>query len=272
MPGVQVVSAAAFADLAARMGRPPEPPPDPAQAAIRLRRLLGTDPAGAWVAERNGAVCGCSLGIVREGIWGLSLLVVHPGAQSAGVGRELLARAHAHGQGARGFIVLASPDPRALRSYVGLGLDLHPSADARGHPRGVLAPPEVRPWRAEDRQWTDAVGRAVRGAAHGDDMLALAAGGATLSVLPGRGYVAARNGVVKLLAATDDEAACALLRAHLAAAGQTGALVEWLTSGQQWAVRTCVAAGLGLEGDGGAVLTAGDVGPMRPYLPSGAYL
>jgi GNAT superfamily N-acetyltransferase len=267
---VPAVSAAAFDDLNARVAEYPGSPSDPEAARLRVAHLLETDPGGAWVAERDGDLCGAALALVREGVWGLSLLVVRPEAQSQGVGRELLARAHAYGDGARGFIILASRDQRALRSYVRLGLDLHPALNAVGHPTGVPAPEGVRPWRAEDHAWAADVGRAVRGAAHGTDIDAFAAGGADVTVLPGRGYAAARDGDLKLLAAADEDAALTLLQAHLART--TGlAFVDWLTSGQQWAIRACVDAGLGLDATG-AILTAGEVGPMRPYLPSGAYL
>jgi GNAT superfamily N-acetyltransferase len=269
--GVIAVATAAFADLEARQGRPPAPPSDRARAAVRHRRLLATDPGGAWVAEDGGAVAGAALALVREGVWGLSLLVVAPHAQSAGVGRELLARARAYGDGARGFVVLASLDPRALRAYVRLGLDVHPALAAHGRPRGVAAPHGVRGWRAEDRAWADPLGRALRGAAHGEDLDALAAGGARLSVLPGRGYAAVRDGGLSLLAAADEDAAATLLAAYLAEVRDGDASVEWLTSAQQWAVRVCVDAGLELRADG-AVLTRGELGSMSPYLPNGAYL
>ena len=148
-----------------------------ADARARVGRLLRTDPGGAWVAERGGEVVGASLGIVREGVWGLSLLVVRPEAQSSGVGRELLDRAYAYGDGARGRIVLASPDARALRSYARLGLALHPAVRASGRPRNIAMPPEVRPGTLADLPLTVAVDRAVRGAAHGDDVARAAGGG-----------------------------------------------------------------------------------------------
>jgi hypothetical protein len=47
--------------------------------------------------------------------------------------------------------------------------------------------------------------------------------------------------------------------------------VEALTASQQWAIRVCVGAGLRLGSPGG-VLTAGRLGTLVPYLPSGAYL
>jgi GNAT superfamily N-acetyltransferase len=262
----------AFADLNRRFGEPPEPPGPVAAGRLRMARLLAADPGGAWVAERDGRVVGCSLGLIREGLWGLSLLVVSPDAQSSGVGRELLARAWEYGRGARGWIVLASRDPRALRSYARLGLDMHPAVAARGRPRRVVSPPDVRPGTLEDLPLTVDVDRAVRGAAHGDDLVALLESGGDLLVLPERGYAVVRDGAVRLLAARDEDGAATLLRACLAAAGGREASVEYITSAQGWAVAPCLDAGLELRMDIGAVFLAGDVGPFAPYVPSGAYL
>ena len=48
--------------------------------------------------------------------------------------------------------------------------------------------------------------------------------------------------------------------------------MQFITARQQWAVEVCVEARLELEADCGCVFTGGDVGPLKPYLPSGAYL
>jgi GNAT superfamily N-acetyltransferase len=266
------LSVEAFEDLNRRFKEPIEPPGPIAAGRVRMRRLLETDPGGAWVAERDGRVVGCSLGILRDGLWGLSLLVVGPEAQSGGVGRELLARAWEYGRGARGWIVLASRDPRALRSYARLGLRLHPAMAARGRPRRVTRPPGVRLGTLADLPLTADVDRAVRGAPHGDDLVALLESGGDLLVLPERGYAVVRDGAIRLLAARDEDGAVALLRACLAAAGAREASVEWITSAQSWAVAPCLEAGLELRMDLGAVFLGGDVGPFVPYLPSGAYL
>ena len=266
------MTAAAFEDLQRRYHERPDPPGPLASTRVRVGRLLASDPGGAWVADRDGEVVGCSLALVREGVWGLSLLVVRPDAQSTGIGRELLARAWEYGSGARGWIVLASRDPRALRSYARLGLELHPAAAARGRPRDVAAPPEVRRGTAADLPLTEAVDRAVRGAAHGDDILAMLEVGGDLLILPERGYAVVREGAVRQLAARDEEGAAALLRACFAAAGAREASVEWITSAQNWAVAPCLDAGLELRLEIGAVFLAGDVGPFAPYVPSGAYL
>jgi len=268
---VHHVSVAAFHDLARRLGGPPEPPSTLAAGRLRVGGLRETDPAGAWVAERRGEVVGGSLGILREGLWGLSLLVVRPDAQSTGAGRELLDRAYDYGDGARGRIVLASLDARALRSYARRGLAMHPAMQAAGRARNAAMPPEVRPGSRADLPLTVAVDRAVRGAAHGDDVGAMLEAGGELLVLDERGYAVVRSGAVRVLAATDDAAAAMLLRGCLAAAGDGESSVEWITSAQNWALAPCLDAGLELRMYG-AVFTAGDVGPFAPYLPSGAYL
>jgi GNAT superfamily N-acetyltransferase len=239
-------------------------------AAVRLRHLLDTDPGGAWVAERDGEIVGAALALVRERIWGLSLFVVCPAAQSSGIGRELLARAWEHGD-ASGFLILASRDARALRTYVRLGLDLHPALDAAGVPRGVTRPDGLRAWEHEDAAWADPLARRIRGAAHGADLRALLEAGMTITVLPGRGYAAARGNDLRLLAAADEAAARALVDGHLAAAGDGYATIQWITGAQQWAFRACVDAGMDFSPHG-AVLTGGALGPLHPYLPSGPYL
>jgi GNAT superfamily N-acetyltransferase len=269
---VHDVMTAAFQDLNVRMNEPPEPEGPIAGSRVRVGRCLATDPGGAWVAERDGEVVGCALAILREGVWGLSLLVVRPDAQSSGAGRELLARSWEYGRDARGWIVLASRDPRALRSYSRLGLALHPAVAARGRVDGIAAPPEVRVGGRDDLPLTEAVDRAVRGAAHGEDLLSLTQLGGELLVLPERGYVVVRDGSIRTLAALDDDAAATLLRAALARAGDHEASVEWITSGQNWAIAPCLDAGLEIRVDVGGVFLAGDVGPFRPYLPGGAYL
>ena len=272
---VHDVNLRAFADLDRRRGTPyPAAAPDKTVALLRLRRLLEADPGGAWVAEHDGAVAGAALALLREGLWGLSLLCVDPGAQSTGAGRELLARAHAYGNGARGHVILSSSDPRAMRAYARLGLELHPAVAATGVPQGIAAPPEVRPGGPGDLALTEAVDRAVRGAAHGEDILAMLKGGHELLVAPERGYAMLRGRQVRLLGAFDDDGARTVLRGALARVAERGesAHVEFLTARQQWAIDVCVEARLDLQADCGCVFTAGDVGPFTPYIPSGAYL
>ena len=264
---------AAFEDLGRRLHAPPPPPPgDPAAAYVRLRRLLATDPGGCWVAEDAGGLAGVGLALLRDGLWGLSLLIVRPDLQSTGVGSALLRRTLEYGVSARGGIVLASPDPRALRAYARAGFALHPSLTATGIVRGMVGCAEVRPFAPDDHELAAAVDRAVRGVPHGSDLDALAAAGNELLTYPGRGYAVHRAGTVKTIAAFDDEAAAALLRTVLARTPPDAeAEVSWLTGAQQWAIDVAVAARLELR-LAGAVCLRGEVGPLQPYLPGGAYL
>lgn len=259
-----------FQDLARRRHEPVEPGPDLDVAALRYHRCLSADPGGAWVAEQDGAIVACALAILRDGVWGLSLLIVDPGLQSAGLGREMLERAHAYANGATGRIVLSSQDTRAIRAYLRLGLEPHPCFRATGTPRGVTAPDGVREGTVDDLPLTVAVDRHVRHAAHGGDVATMLEMGVTLLVLPERGYALVRGGTVSTLAAFDDAAAQDLLRAALARAQEAN--VEWLTARQRWAVDVCLDAGLELSVDCGPVFIDGDVGPFTPYLPGGAFL
>ena len=136
-----MLAARTFAELGERLHEPPQPPPRPEPALIRIHQLIDRDPGGAWVSERSGELVGAALAIDRDGLWGLSLLVVDPEHQSAGLGRELLARSLEYaGGGRRGAIILASPDARALRAYARAGFAAHPCFRAQGRPRGVERP------------------------------------------------------------------------------------------------------------------------------------
>jgi GNAT superfamily N-acetyltransferase len=272
VPAVHETATAAFHHLEAQLRQPPHPPPDPEMVYIRHAHLVRTDPEGAWVAEDERGIAGCALAIRREDVWGLSLLIVRPDVQSAGVGTALLNRANEYAAGARGRIILSSPDPRAIRAYARLGLEVHPSLNASGVPRHVTTPEGIRTGNQDDIPLTEAVDRYVRGAAHGADIGAQLDMGQTLLIAPERGYAVVGEGELRLLAAFDDEAASDLLRAALATADGGQAMISWITSSQQWAARVCLAAGLELSTNAGAVFVDGDVGPFRPYLPSGAFL
>ena len=274
-PAVLECMVAAFADLERRSGQPESPPPpSPAPGLVRVRHLVATDPGGAWVAEDGGRLVGAALALVREGVWGLSLLVVDPPAQSAGAGSRLLRAALEHGNGSRGGIILGSEDERALRAYARAGFDLRPSMDARGTVRRPVAAPDgVRDVRwPQDQDLVDAAGRFVRGAGHGTDVPAWLEAGAAMLVHDAGGFAVHWGGRVIAVAAVDESVAADLLRGVLARldAGDE-ASVDFITAGQDWAVGVLLDVGLRLR-VGGAVFTRGEVGPMRPYLPSGAYL
>jgi predicted N-acetyltransferase YhbS len=254
----------------------------PADDALRARRgqariahLLDTDPGGAWVAERGGAVVGVALALVRERVWGLSLLTVAPRHQGGGIGGRLLAAALGHADGARGGIILSSTDPRAMRRYHRAGFRLLPAVALAGPVNASRIPAGLRARSGHpdaDRATIDAASRHVRGASHAVDVPASVAAGTELLVLDDRGFALHREGSPVLVAARDEEAARDLLWSSLAAAAPGGTIhIDFVTAGNDWAVQTGLDAGLALSPDG-PVFVRGEVGPLSPYLPSGAYL
>lgn len=275
---VHTISQLAFDDLAQRRGRRGSgPPPDTGavERHIALREhLAATDPDGGWVAERGGQIVGAGVALRRERLWGLSLLVVAPEHQGNGIGGELLGRTLAYADGAGAGIVLASEDPRAIRSYGRAGFALLPTLIAEGEVTGSLAPRDgVRAGDAGDLVATATeVDRAVRGAPHGEDLEVLLRHGAAALVIPGRGYCLHVTGRPQLLAAIDDDAATRLLSACLTEvpAGER-TWIGFLTGAQAWAFDVALAAGLSLT-PGGPVCVRGDIGPLAPYIPSGSLL
>jgi GNAT superfamily N-acetyltransferase len=75
----------------------------------------------AWLAEEDGAPVGYARSIVRDHTLELTEFFVLPGRQSAGLGRELMARAFP-ADGARHRSIIATPDLRALARYLRAGL------------------------------------------------------------------------------------------------------------------------------------------------------
>jgi GNAT superfamily N-acetyltransferase len=279
MTADDVPAADAAAWAAIRHQIPPdfeiEPEQRTARGRFRVAHLQRTDPRGAWVAEVDDEVVGCALALVREDVWGLSLFGIHPDHQSRGIGRNLLDAALGYAEGRRGAIILSTTDPRAMRRYALAGFELRPCVafagivDRGAIPSGLCS----RPGDVDaDRDLCDAISRHVRGAAHGPDLKALEAVGCTLLVHDDGGWAAVRDGAPALLAATDEAIATDLLWSALATAGPGATVhIDFLTAGQDWAVQACLAARLVLSPDG-PLFVRGDVGPFRPYLPSGAYL
>jgi GNAT superfamily N-acetyltransferase len=266
---------AAANDVAARVLYPPEDgAANRPRRLARIRHLLETDPGGSWVAERDGRVVGVALALLREGLWGFSLFAVDEDVQGRGVGRALFDRCWAYGEGARGHLVLSSTSPAAMRRYARAGLRLHPCVAAAGIP-DLSRAPEVDGVVAAGEDGipiADAIGRAVRGAGHGRDLPVPLAHGARLLVFEDRAFALAAEGKVALLGARDEEAAKRVLWAAFTTAGPgVTASVDFLTAGQDWAVSVCLDAGLALSPDG-PMFTAGELGPLAPYVPSGPYL
>jgi GNAT superfamily N-acetyltransferase len=242
----------------------------------RIAHLLDTDPGGAWVADRDGEVVGVALALLREGLWGFSLFAVAEAEQGRGVGRRLLEASLAYGEGARGHLVLSTEQPAAMRRYGRAGFALRPCVAAAGIPDRSRMPDGAA--RVEDAgdagiAVADAIGRHVRGAGHGRDLPRFLENGSRLLVFEDRAFaVLAPAGRVLLLAGRDEEAARTVLWGTIAAAPPGATLsVDFLTAEQQWAIQVALDARLALSPDG-PVFTSGDVGPLAPYVPSGAYL
>jgi GNAT superfamily N-acetyltransferase len=245
-----------------------------ARVRSRIAHVRDTDPGGAWVAEVGGEVVGLSLALMREGIWGLSLFAVAPDLQARGIGKQLLDRAVAYGEAARGGIILSSEDPKALRLYARAGFDLRPTVAAAGIVNRDAIPGGLPVHEAGEDGFELAaeVDREIRGAAHGVDMPVMLRHGFRLHVVDGRGYVVERQGRPVLLAARDEEAARALLWGALAQTPRgTTVHIDFIAAGHDWAVDVALTAGLALSLDG-ALFVRGELGPMAPYLPNGAYL
>jgi GNAT superfamily N-acetyltransferase len=276
MRAEDVVAANAVARDALPAGRPPETGPMRRRAERRVAHLQSTDPGGAWVAEEgSGELVGMALALVREGIWGLSLFAVAEAHRNRGIGRELLEACFGHGADAAAHLILSTESPAAMRRYARLGLELRPCVSAAGVlDRSRLAPVNgVRDAGRDGIPIADAIGRAVRGAGHGMDLeVALEDGASRLLLVEDRAFAWVRDERVMLVAGLDEPAATRALQAALVATPPGASVsVDFLTSGQDWAVRACLDAGLALSPDG-PFFTGGDLGPLRPYIPSGAYL
>lgn len=273
------VQLAAFADLDRRRHEPEEQVSEVqrTRARGRIEHFVEHDPEGSWVAVADGAIVGCAFALKRDRLWGLSLLVVDPAAQSAGAGRRLIDATLRYAEGCDRAIVQSSSDARAIRTYATSGFELYPQVTAKGRPSMAAAPPSVTRVRigtTQDLAFADGIDHRVRGAGRGPDH-AWIAGFAPMYVVDdadGQGYAYLRDADVYLLAATDDDTASALLWRCLQHNAELGldTTVPHITAEQQWAVRAALAAGLAIRPDG-PVFWRG-ITPPRAYLPSGAYL
>jgi predicted N-acetyltransferase YhbS len=242
----------------------------------RVGHLQRTDPDGAWVSvTEDGEVVGIALALVREGVWGLSLFGVKIGMQGQGIGGPLLKAALRTAESAHAAIILSSNDPRAMRAYFRAGFALRPCVSAGGQINRSRIPAGLRSRAGDAERDADtiaAASRHVRGAAHGVDVGAMLATGGELLVYEGRGWAVVRDGSPMIVAAFDDEAATDLLWSVFAA-GKPGESVhvDFISQGNDWAAAVALDMGLSLTPDG-PVYTRGTLGPLAPYLPSGAYL
>lgn len=238
----------------------------------RVTHQLKTDPQGAWVATEGAAIVGAALALVREDLWGLSLLLVDQAHHGAGIGRGLLARVLECSAGLGHGLIASSEHPAAMRLYARAGFALRPCVGLAGRvgrsperPAGVELDVAYGPWM-------DALAREIRGGGYGSDPGAWRAAGMRLSAVEQRGWCVTSGPRLGCLMARDEEAARVLLAAHLAAVGpDEEVVVNFVTADQDWAIETALRAGLALETDG-PMFVRGPVDSPLPWLPSGAYL
>ena len=247
------------------------------QAERRVAHLQRTDPGGAWVAGRRRA---------RSSAWRSPSCARGSGASrcspsprrtaTAGIGRELLEASFGHGADARGHLILSTESPAAMRRYARLGLDLRPCVAAAGIVDRARLPAadgvveagmgghrgrrRDRPRRPRCGPRDRPRGRARRPGARRCSSSRTA---------PSRSS-ATSGSCCSPRSTTRPRRACSNAALAATPPGATVS-VDFLTAGQDWAVRACLDAGLVLSPDG-PFFTGGDLGPLRPYVPTGAYL
>lgn len=271
-----------FDDLARRLDLP-TPPGDGASDAQtaashrRLRHLVAAHGEGAWVVDGDDGLRAAALALRQERFWGLSLLVVDAAAQGRGLGRTLLEASMTTADDAACGLILSSPDPRATRLYTRAGFVEHPGLRAVGTVRRAGLAPEhvaVREATDADRELAADVDRGARGGAHGGDLDVLldhAAGWWVVDAGPRRGYAVLVGNRVALLAATDGDAARALLTRSLAEAdADREVAVPTLNAAHDWATELLGRAGLAVRAAGPTFVRGFD--PPAYYLPNGAWL
>jgi predicted N-acetyltransferase YhbS len=277
VPAAHTSSFETFVELDRRLGDPyPEHTDDVRRRGeARVAHLQRTDPHGAWVAEADGRVAGVALALRRGPLWFLSLLTVEPGLQGQGVGGRLLQAALGTSEDADAGWILASADPRALRRYAGAGFALHPGYDAHGPVDRAALPAGLGVREGDLASHADLVEDVVtrlRGTGYGPEHEVFAAVGASVLVAEDgadRGYCLHASGRLMAVGATSEELARRLLWAGLAHV-QGEAQLGFMTSAQQWAVDIAVAARLTVK-PGSSSCQRGALGPLTPYLPTGAY-
>jgi GNAT superfamily N-acetyltransferase len=276
-PAAERVTAIGYHELDTRMFRPSWPapqirPPERGAAWVeRARHLVGTDPGGCWIAERDREVLGIVISAVREKLWLLASYAVVPEAQGLGLGRAILAPAVEYGRGCLRGMLNASSDPKALRRYHAAGFVLHPQMLVRGNPDRSQIPvvEKVREGTGADIDLMDSVDRRTRGAAHGVDhhLLMRQFRLVVSETSSAQGYAYLDDGVA-LLAATDRRTASLLMWEAIASSEDV--LVGHITPENSWAVDVAMAARLDICQEG--YLALRHMRPPAPYLPHAALM
>ena len=284
VPYAVPVAMAAFADEVPDPREPAQGMTSGDGAAIRQRHFVTHYPGGAWVAEQDGAIVGVALALRHvgsrrddRGYWGLSLLVVRPDLQARGVGRQLLDAALSLARPGDAKVIISSTDPRAMRRYAAVGLELHPTVRAIGAVDPARLPPfpDVVLGGAAD------LGGSRRDRPHGARLVyaapttrprwprAARSRSSPAAATPGScsGVRWRCTPVTRMRRSSCWPRRC---RASARPTPRPNSEVLWLRAGMDWATRTCLAAGMALQ-PYGPVFTS-DVTLSRLLIPNGAYL
>jgi|ERR1035437_1851963 hypothetical protein len=238
----------------------------------RMGHLLSTDPGGSWVAESNGEIAGVAQAHIRGHTWVLATLGVVAERQDVGLGRQLLDQALAYGDPDSPGAIFSSPDPRAIYRYISAGFAIHPTAAAYGAVRKpVYRQDSVREGSLIDMEIVNDVDTEVRGSGRGSDVEFQLSLGYQLLIDEEGGYAIIRRGRVAMLSALNEDIATRLLLDAVSRCPENDPVdVSWMTSRQQWALRTLALAGVSIHVHE-SIMTRGSWEPRPPYLPNGIF-
>ena len=242
----------------------------------RATHLLGTDPGGCWVAERDGAMAGFATSFRRDLTWFLATYAVRPQLQGGGLGKALLDASLSHARHCLRGMLSASRDPKAFRRYRQAGFTLHPQMYLHGEvDRSTLPVLEhVRDGTEADFDLLDSLDRQRRDAAHGPDHAILFAQNRLVVVdrPGGSGYAyIADDGTPAVVCASHRRTAATLLWEAVASAPPGGGLtIPHVTAANEWAVDVGLAARLSVHTAG--YLAVRGMKPPTPYVHHGALL
>lgn len=245
-----------------------------AEWRARAGHLLGTDPAGCWVATRGEEMLGFATSFRRDLSWFLATYAVRPHLQGQGLGRVLLDAALTHSRGCLRGMISSSRDPRAFRRYRQSGFTLHPQMFLHGRvDRSALPVVEhVRDGSEADFDLLDSLDRRRRDAAHGPDhAVLLAQNRLVVTDRPsGSGYAyITPEGKPAVVCASDRRTATSLLWEAVASAADQ-LTIPHVTAANEWAIDVGLAAGLSVDTAG--YLAVRGMKPPAPYVHHGALL
>jgi len=276
VPEAERLSDEAFTPMAEPGMSTSRTPTQQAEWSQRAAHLVGTDPGGCWVAERDGAMVGFATSFRRDLTWFLATYAVQPDLQGQGLGRALLDAALTHARGCLRGMLSSSRDPKAFRRYRLAGFTLHPQMFLVGRVDRTAIPvlEHVRDGNESDFALLDSLDRRCRDAAHGPDHAVLLAQNRLVVVdrPSGSGYAyIGEHGKPAVVCASSRKVAGLLLWEAVASAPPDGDLtIPHITAANEWAIDVGLAAGLAVHTAG--YLAVRGMKPPAPYLHHGALL